>query len=88
MSVTTETAKVYRGGGRRWFTLKSAIHAEAKASYKMLAAERCYCDHSPHHDPMKGGNDTCRYHETDAPVYQRFVRRASYLITQSLKAKP
>lgn len=29
MPVTTETAKVYRGGGRRFFTLRAAIEAEA-----------------------------------------------------------
>lgn len=28
--ITVETAKVYRGGGRRYLTLRSAIHAEAK----------------------------------------------------------
>jgi hypothetical protein len=28
--ITIETAKVYRGGGRRYLTLRSAVHAEAK----------------------------------------------------------
>jgi hypothetical protein len=28
--ITVETAKVYRGGGRRYLTMRSAIHAEAK----------------------------------------------------------
>lgn len=29
MAVTTETATVYRGGRRRWFSLDAAIKAEA-----------------------------------------------------------
>jgi hypothetical protein len=29
MAVTKETATVYRGGGRRWFSLRSAVRAEA-----------------------------------------------------------
>lgn len=34
MAVTVETAKVYRGGGRRWFTPGAAINAEVKARIK------------------------------------------------------
>jgi hypothetical protein len=34
MTVTTEAATVYRGGGRRWFSLKAAIKAEAVAIIK------------------------------------------------------
>ena len=30
MSVVAETAVAYRGGGRRWFTLRAACKAEAK----------------------------------------------------------
>ncbi len=34
MTVSTETATVYRGGGRRWFSLKAALKAEAIAIIK------------------------------------------------------
>lgn len=34
MSVTKETATVYRGDGRRYLTKSAAIHAEAKALIK------------------------------------------------------
>lgn len=33
-AVSTETAKVYRGGGRRYLTLKAAIKAEATKRIK------------------------------------------------------
>lgn len=34
MPITTEQATVYRGGGRRWFTLRAAVKAEAIAIIK------------------------------------------------------
>ncbi len=34
MAVTVETATVYRGGGRRWFSRRAAVHAEAVAIIK------------------------------------------------------
>jgi hypothetical protein len=34
MAVTTEQATVYRGGGRRWFSLRAAVKAEAQAIIK------------------------------------------------------
>lgn len=46
MSITRETATVYRGGGRRWFTLDAAVKAEAvriiKAKYPTERAYREY----------------------------------------------
>lgn len=32
--VTSETATVYRGGGRRWFTIAAACRAEARKKVK------------------------------------------------------
>lgn len=34
MTVRTETAVVYRGGGRRWFTLNAACRAQAFAKIR------------------------------------------------------
>ncbi|RWU21281.1 hypothetical protein DM813_19015 [Pseudomonas alkylphenolica] len=41
MAVTVETAAVFRGGGRRWFTLRAACAAEAR----VLLNKHCQCDH-------------------------------------------
>ena len=38
MNVTSETATVWRGGGRRWLTRKAAYHAEA-----MCRLRRIFC---------------------------------------------
>lgn len=58
MSVTTETAVVYRGGGRRYFTKAAAYRAEAKAQ---LRAEMGGCQCEPP-DWETGGGWTCDYH--------------------------
>ena len=34
MAITTEQATVYRGGGRRWFSLRAAVKAEAQTIIK------------------------------------------------------
>lgn len=65
MKVSTETATVYRGGGRRYFTLRAACEAEARTiiqrKYPSEAAEyedgQCYFHGShwrelPHADKM------------------------------------
>jgi hypothetical protein len=61
MKVSKETATVYRGGGRRWFTKKSACRAAARAKIK----EKCYCDYCDH--PEMPGCPTedlpCQYHD-------------------------
>lgn len=61
MNVTTETATVYRGGGRRWFTKRAACRAEARAKLK----SRCDCDYCDH--PEMPGCPTedlpCQYHD-------------------------
>ncbi len=44
MNVTIENAAVFRGGGRRWFTLRAACKAEARA----LLNKHCECDYCDH----------------------------------------
>lgn len=60
MPVTSSQAVVYKGGGRRYLTLKSACAAEARA----LLNTRCECeviDHESHGMEYL----TCWYHEEE-----------------------
>lgn len=73
--IKTESATVYCGGGRRWFTLNAAARAEAKRKIK----ERCDCD--------SGDRDTppvvCYYH---AEAYPEVIRRLAYKYKAQFKA--
>jgi hypothetical protein len=69
--VTAETAVVYRGGGRRWFTRRAAYRAEAKA----LIREHCWC--SPI-EPYTGCEEICRYHD-DPYHFEELVDLLAYL---------
>ena len=62
---TQETATVWRGGGRRWFTKKAACRAEANA----LMRKRCECDPG---DEVTPGY-ACHYH--DEKNYRRIHER-------------
>ena len=68
MAVTVETAAVFRGGGRRWFTLRAACAAEARA----LLKRHCQCDHfedgQGHHCDLP-----CNLHHPDR--YPRIMKR-------------
>jgi len=78
--LATENAIVYRGGGRRWFSVQAAANAEARKKLK----SRCECS---------GGYDgeTCSFHQDGR--YQTLVRRLARIYlkasglrtTQSLK---
>lgn len=75
MLITKETATVYRGGGRRWFTKKSACRAEARARLK----QDCACDYCDHPEmPGAGREDLpCQYHdgsERAAKILRRLAR--------------
>lgn len=74
MNISTETATVYRGGGRRWFTRQAACRAEARAKIK----ERCECDYCDH--PEMPGCPTedfpCRYHDGSERA-EKILRRLS-----------
>ncbi|WP_019573308.1 hypothetical protein [Curvibacter lanceolatus] len=81
--ITTETATVYRGGGRRWFTKKAAIWAEAKKSYQACVHNkgRCECG-SQFIDGFGQMDDYCHYHDRSQPVFSRYTRFVSYLIAK------
>lgn len=84
MSIITETATVYRGGGRRWFSLKAACNAEAAKLHRDRFKADCYCckDHYSErfgHEP----GETCHLHSVD--FYPRWRRRVARLLTQRAK---
>jgi hypothetical protein len=87
MPVTTETATVFRGGGRRWFTKASAINAEAKTYWRVVSKQkaRCDCDtRSPSMDELEGyGEYTCDLHQYDNPVRKRYMRFAKHCIARA-----
>lgn len=60
MPVTSSQAVVYKGGGRRYLTLKSACIAEARS----LINSRCDCEHMDH-SPMSSEWLTCWWHEEE-----------------------
>lgn len=63
--IKMEARRVYRGGGRGWFTLQAAANAEAKAIIK----RRCYCDPGDEITP----GETCHYHSGE--FYLKMKRR-------------
>ncbi|MDX9668061.1 hypothetical protein QMK50_24230 [Pseudomonas sp. P5_152] len=60
MTVTSSQAVVFKGGGRRYLTLKSACKAEARA----LINTRCDCEYMDH-GSMGGEWLTCWHHEEE-----------------------
>lgn len=79
--ITREVAKVYRGGGRRWFTVKAAANAEA---WKRVNAKHCGCE------PGDGSNYpgyTCAMHRTggEAARVRNLVARYSRLLIRSFR---
>jgi hypothetical protein len=77
MTVSTETATVYRGGGRRYFTRHAAERAEAKAAIK----SQCECDRGDHVTPPYA----CGYHR-DPVRYQRMIRLYVAMFVKPLRA--
>ena len=68
MNVTTEPATVFRGGGRRWFTLRAACRAEAAALFK----KHCDCDYCDH-EGFGREHLPCRLHHPDR--YPLIIKR-------------
>lgn len=65
--ISKETAIVYRGGGRRWFSKKAAAKAEAKA----MIRKRCECSRTHYYsDGSFDPGETCHWHAD----IERFVR--------------
>ncbi len=85
MPVTTETAQVFRGGGRRWFSKGAAIHGEARAMYQAAskAKGRCDCDSGRGYGPGEEPGYMCKYHDHSDPVYGRYIRYAQHLIKKA-----
>ena len=84
MGVTSETATVYRAGGRRYFTKRAACIAQARAKIK----ERCECDYCDH--PEMPGCPTeylpCEYHDDSARA-AKIMRRLTRIYMKA-KAAP
>jgi len=77
MTVASEKATVYRGGGRRWFTLQAACNAEARAKIN----ERCECDCSDYDtSPV-----ACALHEEER--YSVIRRRLARVYRNAYKAR-
>lgn len=84
MTVTTETATVYKGGGRRYFSKSAAIHSEARAAYRVAIKSKDRCDCSTEfHEGFGDYNDTCKYHDHSEPVYGRYIRFAEHCIKKA-----
>ena len=67
MSVEKITATVFKGGGRRWFTLQAAERSEARAAIK----KRCECDRGSSFGPYEPSY-ICWYHK-DPVRLQRII---------------
>jgi hypothetical protein len=81
VSIATEAATVYRGGGRRWFTLKSACKAEARNRIKALCeCDKGEIDYSPYGTPPY----YCRYHQDER--YPKILRRLTRLYIAAYRA--
>lgn len=79
MVVTTEQATVYRGGGRRWFSLNAACNAEAAKLHRERFRKDCYCCDNSYserygHEP----GETCHLHA--AKFYSRWRRRVARIL--------
>ena len=73
MAITSEPAAVYRGGGRRWFTLRAAARAEAKA----LIRKHCQCDYCDHPEWSMREHLPCRRHQDEnfKPLVKKLAGR-------------
>ena len=74
MSVKASTTTVYKGGGRRFLTLRAAVHAEAAAIIKRkYPTERSYtAPDMSEHDPG--------FHWTELPRSDVLLRRMCRLV--------
>lgn len=79
-----ETATVYRGGGRRWFTKKAACRADARARLK----EGCECDYCDHPEMPGAGREhlPCHYHDGSERA-TKILRRLTRIYIAASSAK-
>jgi hypothetical protein len=76
VTVKSETATVYRGGGRRWFTLKAAAKADAVAAIKRK------------HPSEKGSDHDPGWYWREIPRSDVLLRRVSRLARKTMEVKP
>lgn len=69
-------ATVYKAGGRRWFTKKAALRAEAKQIYRKRYP--CECDGPVHEEGYPGYG--CPHH---GEHQEKFVRRVARLLKEA-----
>lgn len=79
MIPTKEIATVYRGGGRRWFTLDAACRAQAKAKIK----NNCTCDYIDH-EGYGRQHLPCRYHDGSSHA-EKVLRRLARIYRAATK---
>lgn len=86
--IQIETATVYRGGGRRWFSKKAAIRAEANKAYqaRVKDKQRCGCG-GEFSDVFGQIDDYCHYHDRTQPIYSRYIRFAQYVIGKATQGE-
>lgn len=75
--VKVETAKVYRGGRRRYLTLKAAVKAEAVAAIKAR-----YPSEKPHYG-RDGRTEDPGFHWSQLPRSDVMLRRLCRLVAVS-----
>ena len=73
MSISSEQATVYRGGGRRWFTKRAAAKAEARA----LIFRRYPCDCDKHNYDNDYSSEVCHLHAMESSRYGKLIRRVA-----------
>lgn len=71
--IEIETAKVFRGGGRRWFTKRAAIRAEAARYFR--ERHLCECESADHATGTPGY--VCENH---GDFREKFIRRVMRMI--------
>lgn len=84
MAVTKEAATVYRGGGRRFLTLKSAIKAEARRKIKSRYG-KCACDYCDH-DELPGCPREDLPCDLHGRLYEKAMRRLIRIYTAAYNA--
>lgn len=82
--IPIETATVYRGGGRRWFSAKAAAKAEAAMHFRKR--HPCECD-DPDYSSAGGyyPDYTCENH---GEWRGKFIRRVARLLLKPAQPAP
>jgi hypothetical protein len=83
VGIVREQAIVYRGGGRRWFSAKSAARAAANKTIR----ERCECDEPEYGEGgrMAYPGNTCELHNEER--YPKILRRLARLHLKHITEK-